>query len=35
LNIDRDENAALNILALGLESLGRIRRSHAALAAVE
>ena len=35
LNIDRDENAALNILALGLESLGTIRRSHAALAAVE
>ena len=35
LKIDRDENAALNILALGLESLGTIRRSHAALAAVE
>ena len=35
LNIDRDENAALNILALGLESLGTIRSSHAALAAVE
>ena len=35
LKIDRDENAALNILALGLESLGAIRRSHAALAAVE
>ena len=35
LKIDRDENAALNILALGLESLGVIRRSHAALAAVE
>lgn len=35
LKIDRDENAALNILALGLESLGTIRRSHAAFAAVE
>jgi putative transposase len=35
LNIDRDENAALNILALGLESFGVNRRSHAALAAVE
>lgn len=28
LKIDRDENAALNILALGLESLGVNRRSH-------
>ena len=35
LKMDRDENAALNILALGLESLGTIRRSHAALAAME
>jgi len=31
----RDENAAINILALGLESLGFDRRSHTALAVVE
>ena len=35
LNMDRDENAALNILALGLESLGVNRRSHAVSTAVE
>jgi len=35
LVIDRDENAAINILALGLESLGFDRRSHTALAVVE
>jgi len=28
LVIDRDENAAINILALGLQSLGAIPRSH-------
>ena len=35
LKLDRDENAAINILALGLESLGFDRRSHTALAVVE
>ena len=35
LRLDRDENAALNILALGLESLGSIRRSRAASTAAE
>jgi putative transposase len=28
LSIDRDENAAINILALGLQSLGKTPRSH-------
>jgi len=35
LKIDRDENAAINILALGLESLGVNRRSPMALAVGE
>ena len=35
LKIDRDENAAINILALGLESLGVNRRSPTALAVGE
>ena len=35
LKIDRDENAAMNILALGLESLGFDRRSPTALAVGE
>lgn len=35
LQIDRDENAAINILALGLQRLDESPRSHAALAAVE
>jgi putative transposase len=35
LNMDRDENAAINILALGLQCLDVSPRSHAALAAVE
>jgi putative transposase len=35
LKMDRDENAAINILALGLQCLDVSSRSHAALAAVE
>jgi len=35
LKMDRDENAAINILALGLQCLGVSPRSHAASAAVE
>jgi putative transposase len=35
LIMDRDENAAINILALGLQCLDASPRSHAALAAVE
>jgi putative transposase len=35
LKMDRDENAAINILALGLQCLDVGPRSHAALAAVE
>jgi putative transposase len=35
LKMDRDENAAINILALGLQCLDASPRSHAALAAVE
>jgi putative transposase len=35
LKMDRDENAAINILALGLQCLDVSPRSHAASAAVE
>jgi putative transposase len=35
LKMDRDENAAINILALGLQCLDVGPRSHAASAAVE
>ena len=35
LKIDRDENAAINILALGLQCLDASPRSHTALAAME
>ncbi len=35
LKIDRDENAAINILRLGLQSLGEIPRSHTVLTVME